>query len=121
MRIAGMLRSGCHLRIFGEKGKHDVAILDRLTDAGRRAAVRTSVQPLLDDGQCDQALRDLMPIVEWLKKADRAMAEGALKTRQGDLESALAALQAIPAKSPAIKAYARWLEQNRLTRIAGPG
>lgn len=73
--------------------------------------------PLLDRSQTDQALRDLMPIVEWLTNANIAQDDGmSEKTFVQQLCRAYAAFVAIPDNSPAIKAYIRWLEQNTAER-----
>ena len=68
--------------------------------------------PLLDAKQRDQALRDLMPVVEWLTNADTAFNEGASGTGIRSMSEALKAFRAVPRNSPAIKAYLRWLEEN---------
>lgn len=67
---------------------------------------------LLDKKQQDRALRNLMPIVEWLTNADSAMANGMLNGAQGHMHAAVTALRRVPPNRPAIKAYMRWLEQN---------
>lgn len=70
------------------------------------------VRPLIDIRQRDQALRDLMPVVEWLTNADAALADGAQAIGTGHLASALRAFRHIPQNSPAVKAYLRWLEED---------
>lgn len=71
-----------------------------------------SGKALLDSKQRDQALRDLMPIVEWLTNADLAFNEGLQTTGRSHMDEALKALRNVPPNSPAIKAYMRWLQQN---------
>lgn len=69
-------------------------------------------QPLLDKSQQDQAIRDLMPIIHWLTNADAALADGALGTARWSLAHALRQLRKMEARSPAVKAYDRWLQEN---------
>ena len=68
--------------------------------------------PLLDVKQRDQALRDLMPVVEWLTNADLAFGEGMQATGLKHLAAAMNAFREMPHNSPAVKAYIRWLEEN---------
>lgn len=67
---------------------------------------------LLDRSQADQALRDLMPVVEWLTAANQWKVEGSNRLFEKQLHKAYAAFCLIPERSPAIKAYIRWLEYN---------
>lgn len=64
-------------------------------------------QPLLDPKQADQALRDLMPVVDWLTNFDTAMREGATKTGHWSLAKAFETFLSVPENSPAIDAYIR--------------
>jgi hypothetical protein len=76
-------------------------------------------QPLLDKSQTDQALRDLMPTIEWLTQADLVREDGfSDKTFVKYLKHAYEAFCDIPGTSPAIKAYIRWLEQNTVQQDA---
>lgn len=67
---------------------------------------------LLDRSQADQALRDLMPVIEWLTNADAAEQDGAMGLHQRFLGKAYQAFCRISPISPSIKAYMRWLEEN---------
>lgn len=78
-----------------------------------------SNRKLLDDRQTDQALRDLMPVVEWLTNADAARADGPPNVMLASLGKAFTAFRDIHPNSPAIKAYIRWLEQNTADQEAG--
>jgi hypothetical protein len=69
-------------------------------------------QPLLFTRDRDRALRDLMPIVECLTAADSALNDGETIQAGQLLHCALVALRHMPADSPSVKAYTRWLEQN---------
>lgn len=68
-------------------------------------------QSLIDKSRQDQALRDLMPVVEWLTNADAAFYNGAIQTFSDSLALAVKAFRDIPSDSPAIDAYIRWLVQ----------
>ena len=67
---------------------------------------------LLDRSQADRALRDLMPVVEWLTNYDAAHHDGATTLALRHLAEAVKAFRAIRPNSPAIKAYIRWLEED---------
>jgi hypothetical protein len=68
---------------------------------------------LLDHSQYDRALRDLMPIIEWLTNADLRRDDGCNDaTFHIYLEHVYKEFVLIPDDSPAIKAYMRWLQQN---------
>lgn len=83
-----------------------------MTDTASAPERGVTRPPLLDKSQRDRALRDLMPVIEWLTAADTAFIEGAPNLGDANLHAALAALRAVPQNSPAIKAYLRWLAQN---------
>jgi hypothetical protein len=72
--------------------------------------------PLLAVDDCDEALRDLMPLVEQLTNADLAFGEGLGDLGEKFLHEALKALRRVPPNSSAIKAYLCWLEQNQRMR-----
>jgi hypothetical protein len=76
--------------------------------------------PLLDKSQTDQALRDLMPLIEHLTNFDTANREGAKETAANSLTAAVLAFRSIPEGSPAVTAYIRWLEQNTEAEISAP-
>lgn len=78
-----------------------------VVDETRREPGRT----LLDVSQQDRALRDLMPILDWLASANNAGFSGATITGAKCIEEAYQAFLKIPEGSPAIKAYARWLDE----------
>jgi len=69
-------------------------------------------KPLLDKSQQDTALRDLMPILHWLTNADAAFSEEAFGTARWSLVQALFLLRKMGARSPSVKAYGRWLEED---------
>jgi hypothetical protein len=82
---------------------------------------RGPLTPLLDHRQTERALRDLMPMVEWITNAQAAIADGAFDTARQSLRKALHALGRVGRRSPAIKAYLRWLEENtRMAAMAWP-
>src|SRR5689334_1369676 len=61
-------------------------------------------QPLIHPQAADRALRDLMPIVEWLTNADAAWAEGESFAAIRSLLDGFQAFRALPARSPAFAA-----------------
>lgn len=91
--------------------------MSRREDRERKKTYRDR-RPLIDASQQDQALRDLMPIMEWVTCADAALFEDAGETALQSLGEAIKALRKMPPNSPAIDAYGRWLEENTRYREA---
>lgn len=83
----------------------------------RRLAARQEqpapTPPLLKQlWQADRALRDAMPVFEWLNQAMTSFSDGAYSLASERLSRALGAFQSVPSGSPLIHAYLRWLEEN---------
>jgi hypothetical protein len=68
--------------------------------------------PLIHPNAADQALRDLMPVVEALTNYGLAKHDGAYEIAARSLEAAVELFNRVPARSPSITAYMNWLVQN---------
>jgi hypothetical protein len=97
--------------------EHLHEIVERLAHA---TPVRSSLPPPLFDrpDEPEQALRDLMLIIEWLAQADLASDE---HRRAAYTNQALQAWRELSDGSPALKAYARWRVQNNHPVGGRPG
>jgi hypothetical protein len=78
----------------------------------RKIAYTQPGAPLIHPSKADEALRDLMPVVECLTNYSAAMADGARAIAIASVVEALKRFEAIPARSPALPAYINWLAQN---------
>jgi hypothetical protein len=80
----------------------------------RHVEIVPNAAPLIDPRQVDEALLDLMPMMDWLSQADILHQAGLHKQSANAMVEVLLAYQALPKRSPAHAAFTVYISRNAM-------